>query len=138
MLERFLQTKKKKYVHFAVDIMIFFQCGLRLPSSLAKLEENILKLLERRTKDPSVCRFTTTQTKTNSKAFVNFDEQLLQLLEKLAWKGFALPKKEYERLTTILPFSLYTLRRGFISFLYVKHEQTKDIRFLTQHKSSAY
>lgn len=67
-----------------------------------------------------------------------FSDQLIQLLEYTQWKSFLFPIEFYARLSKYLPFNLIMMRRGFISFLFLKNAFVNNVELtsaLSQHKS---
>jgi hypothetical protein len=59
------------------------------------------------------------------------------LLEHFQWKRFSQGKRFYERLSAYFPFSCYSLRRGYICYMYLaaNNDATTALRLLTNHKS---
>lgn len=47
-LTKMMQTKIKGFIHFAIDLMIIFQSGLRFPSSMADIQDKIVLFREKR------------------------------------------------------------------------------------------
>lgn len=123
LYERLLKTNQKGFIHLAIDLMLIFQSGVRFPSSMSSLKEDIQKILKKRKTDKSVNSINTVLTKTKVSFSLVLDEQLLELIELIGWNGF-LEKRIYERLSSYFPFTCYSLRRGYACFIFLCHENS--------------
>lgn len=65
------------------------------------------------------------------------DYQLIWMLDEFGWKDWILTKTQLKNLSQVIGFGNYTIRRGYLTFLFIKKAKDEGdaIRILAQHQS---
>lgn len=84
LIEKLMAIKKRRVVHFALDLYIILLCGQRFLADHARIENGIKLLLEENIKnnDKLLCNFPMIIGKTNTPQDVCLNRQLVLLLMK--------------------------------------------------------
>jgi hypothetical protein len=80
VINTLIKTEIKGFIHFAVDLLIIFQSGLRFPSSIESITNSIKRFRLIRKNKPDIVSFKIISTKTQNIHTVVFDLQLIELI----------------------------------------------------------
>lgn len=139
LIAKLLACRRKRTVHFGIDLYVILLCGQRFLADHNRIEEGIIKLIDENFEEKKpVLHFTMVIGKTNVHHEVCLNSQLYRLLIAFKWKGFH-PKtyRLVKRMTEWLGIFGYSFKDSILTAVAEVASNLKISQDLAGHASIA-